>query len=418
MTSGDTTEASVPSSITIPIGASFVQFDVTGVDDADVDGTQIVGITAAATGFQDGVDTVDVTDDDVATLNLIIAADAISENGGVTTATLTRNTDTASALTVTMTSGDTTEASVPSFVTIPIGTSFVQFDVTGVDDADVDGTQVIGITAAATGFQDGLDTVDVTDDDVATLGLLILADSISENGGVTTATLTRNTDTAVALTVTLQNTDITEASVPPTVTIPIGASTTQFDIEGVDDLDLDGNQIVTITALATGFQSGVDDLEVTDDDEVSSAGLVAHWTFDERTGTVAGDWSPFGQDNPGTLVGDTTWSPDGTVVFDGIGDAVTVADSPDINLGTHAQRTISLWFRADDVSISTQKQVLFEEGGTTRGLNVYLSGGSLYVGGWNISESGWTGTFLNTNQVFPRMAPCCFGRGWLEYRRE
>ncbi len=56
----------------------------------------------AATGFQDGVDTVDVTDDDVATLNLIITADAISENGGVTTATLTRNTDTASALTVTI----------------------------------------------------------------------------------------------------------------------------------------------------------------------------------------------------------------------------------------------------------------------------------------------------------------------------
>ena len=151
---------------------------------------------------------------------------------------------------------------------------------------------------------------------------MIAADSISENGGVSTATITRNTSTASALTVTLANSDLSEASVPAMVTIPVDAATVQFEVIGVDDPDVDGSQAVTITASATGFQSGADSLQVTDDDEVSNEGLVAHWTFDERTGTVAGDWSPFGQDNPGTLVGDTVWRPAGTLIFDGTGDAV------------------------------------------------------------------------------------------------
>ena len=68
----------------------------------------------------------------------------------------------------------------------------------------------------------------------------------------------------------------------------------------------------------------------------------------------------------------------------------------------HAQRTISLWFRADDVSINSRNQVLYEEGGTTRGLNIYLKNGSLYVGGWNSSESGWSGTFLSSDQIVTR----------------
>ena len=59
-----------------------------------------------------------------------------------------------------------------------------------------------------------------------------------------------------------------------------------------------------------------------------------------------------------------------------------------------SKRTISVWFNAD--SVTQDKQIIYEEGGLERGLNIYLDAGKLYVGGWNLDQSGWGGTFLST----------------------
>ncbi|NOZ07338.1 MAG: LamG domain-containing protein, partial [FCB group bacterium] len=89
------------------------------------------------------------------------------------------------------------------------------------------------------------------------------------------------------------------------------------------------------------------------------------------------------------------------LAFDGIDDRIDVADSPLINNGTHAQRTVECWFKITDKSITSRKQVIYEEGGTTRGLNIYIFDNSLYVGGWNRpnNQSGWSGTFLSTAAI-------------------
>jgi hypothetical protein len=81
--------------------------------------------------------------------------------------------------------------------------------------------------------------------------------------------------------------------------------------------------------------------------------------------------------------------------LDGTG-YVEVADSADINLSSHGQRTIALSFKADDI---IGRQVLYEEGGGSRGLIVYIENGQLTVGGWNrvSSESDWRGTWLSTS---------------------
>jgi len=79
-------------------------------------------------------------------------------------------------------------------------------------------------------------------------------------------------------------------------------------------------------------------------------------------------------------------------------DNVRIGSSSDINSGIHDQRTIEAWFNTNNKN-SGSRQVIFEEGGTTRGLNIYIVSGKLYVGGWNrrSNESNWTpGTWLNT----------------------
>ena len=78
-------------------------------------------------------------------------------------------------------------------------------------------------------------------------------------------------------------------------------------------------------------------------------------------------------------------------------DYVSIGSSSDINSGIHAQRTVEAWFRTNNKNSST-RQVIYEEGGGTRGLNIYIRSGRLYVGGWNrrSSESNWTGTWEYT----------------------
>lgn len=85
---------------------------------------------------------------------------------------------------------------------------------------------------------------------------------------------------------------------------------------------------------------------------------------------------------PGLVSSDT----DTAVDFDGVNDVVLVGDSALINTSTRDTRTVELWFRADQ---TTGRQVLYEEGGTVNGLNVYLDGGLLYATAWS-NSTGWS----------------------------
>jgi hypothetical protein len=74
----------------------------------------------------------------------------------------------------------------------------------------------------------------------------------------------------------------------------------------------------------------------------------------------------------------------------------TLSDSIHINLGgPFTDRTIAAAFNCDDVSITTRKQVIFEEGGWLRGFSIYVYDRRLYVGGWNRREYNWGGSWLS-----------------------
>ena len=82
-------------------------------------------------------------------------------------------------------------------------------------------------------------------------------------------------------------------------------------------------------------------------------------------------------------------------------DYVGIGSSSDINTGIHSQRTIEAWFRTNNKDSST-RQVIYEEGGGARGLNIYIHSGRLYVGGWNrpTNESNWNpGTWIYTTSI-------------------
>ncbi len=196
-------------------------------------------------------------------LTLTLTDVSISENGGTTTATVSRTT-TAGDLTVNLSSSDEGEASVPSTVVIPDGQmSSPPFAITAVDDALLDGTQTVTVTASAAGIADSTVSLEVTDHEQLTVTLADAA--ISENGASTTGTVTR-TDATGELTVSLASSDTSEATVPASVTILDGAATATFTVSSVDDTVVDGDQAVTVTATAAGYQSGAATVDVIDDE--------------------------------------------------------------------------------------------------------------------------------------------------------
>ena len=80
--------------------------------------------------------------------------------------------------------------------------------------------------------------------------------------------------------------------------------------------------------------------------EAADPDLVAHWRFDETSGTTAFDASGNGHD--GTIMGDPQWVPGklgGALEFDGSGDYVDCGSSPDFEIAVNI--TIACWIKVD-----------------------------------------------------------------------
>jgi fibronectin type 3 domain-containing protein len=259
--------------LTIPAGQTngTIVVSVNGDTTIEADETFYVnlsGATGATILDSQGMGT--ILNDDVPALTVTVNPAMFAENAGsnAATGTVSRQGPTTAALTVTLTSSDTTEAVVPATVTIPAGQSSATFAVAAVDDAIYDGTQSVTIIASAAGFTSGTAGVQVTDDDPPGLSVTIAPATFAENAGnnAATGTVTRQGPTTAALIVTLASSDTTEATVPATVTIPPGQSSATFDVAAVDDAVYDGTQSVSVAATASVYTPGSATIQVTDNE--------------------------------------------------------------------------------------------------------------------------------------------------------
>ena len=136
----------------------------------------------------------------------------------------------------------------------------------------------------------------------------------------------------------------------------------------------------------------------------SETNLQAYYKFNDASGQVLTDETSNNYDGQlGSTTGsdssDPSWQThpaDNMGTFDGSTDYFQIANSSDINTSSHANRTISIWFKAIDISKSA-KQVIYEEGGKGNGFNIYLENSTLYIGAW--SGSGWPGTYHSTTSI-------------------
>jgi ELWxxDGT repeat protein len=265
----DSGQISVPATVTILAGQTAANFNVGIINDTLIEANKSYSITSAAPGFISAVDTFQIIDDDAVNLTVSLATSSISEDAGKTTVTVTRNVVTDTALVVQLTGNS--NVTLPGQVTIGANQSTATFEVDAVNDALLNGNRTVAITAkptytgttVVTPTGSGTANLTVVDDETASLKLSIDKDIIAE-GATATVTVTRNSDTTNELVVNLASSDDTQATTPSTVTILAGQTTATFAVTGVNDGVNDGSKSVTLTASATGLNSGTDVLEITD----------------------------------------------------------------------------------------------------------------------------------------------------------
>ena len=296
--SGDPSEIDVPASVTILAGDTSVSFDVAAVDDLLFDGTQLATFTASSPGYVTTVSPeISVTDQEPR-LQLSTLTDNVAEDAGFLTVILARldSNDLTVAQSVTLTSSDDTELTVPATVEIPPGAVSTTFTATILADAILDGPQTVTITAADADTVTPVvnsTTKDITVDDAESLTVTVPAGSerFLENAGAGAALATVSISTSghtSPIVVDLSNSDPSEAAIPSQVIIPVGSTSATFLIGAVNDDFIDRDQAVTISADVAGYRTGVLALTVADHEPPVLTGP-SHSTEDP---TPALTWQP------------------------------------------------------------------------------------------------------------------------------
>jgi hypothetical protein len=164
LTSSNINKVTLPSSLVIPAGQSNAVFDLTIVNNTQLDGDQYVNITATATNYYPGQATILVHSTNSATLTVALPATATKGAGTLVNAGLVSASSTVAAnFTATLVSSDTSKLTVPVTVVIPAGQSSVPFNITIPGDTLINGPQTISVTASVPKWTSGLASMTILD---------------------------------------------------------------------------------------------------------------------------------------------------------------------------------------------------------------------------------------------------------------
>jgi uncharacterized repeat protein (TIGR01451 family) len=166
LTSSDTTELQVPPGVLLRAGQTSAVFIASVVDDTLIDGAQAATITAFVPGWTAGSAAIAIFDNESLNLMVRLPARVIEGQGTIPIAGQVRLAGTLPTnLVVSLASDAVTELIVPATTTVPAGQLVGAFDLTVMDDALIDGSQVATVTASADGFGTGSAGLVILDDE-------------------------------------------------------------------------------------------------------------------------------------------------------------------------------------------------------------------------------------------------------------
>jgi uncharacterized repeat protein (TIGR01451 family) len=170
LTSSDTDAVRVPASPVLPAGLTEAPFSLAVLDNGRIDGVRFVSLAAEVRYWTNASAVLEVLDDETTNLVVALPASVFEGQGTLTEAGRVWLSGTwSTALTVNLTSSDSSKVSVPSSVFIPEGATTAVFNLVVPENTDRTGTRPVVVTAQAPGLGAGSNLVQVLDNDPADL---------------------------------------------------------------------------------------------------------------------------------------------------------------------------------------------------------------------------------------------------------
>ena len=233
-------QLNIPATVTIPVNQSSFAFNVTPINNAVLDGSRDVDITASEATYTSVAKTLTILDDEIPTLTAQLSKTQATE-GETIVLSVSRDLVTPQTLTVSLATNKASQWTFPSSVIIPANTSSSTVSVVITDDITPELKADAIIYASSAGVTTGQVTGTIIDNDVPEVSLEILTDTISESAGVyATWGIIKRVKGDDIIRVNLSANLTNSLFFPASITLPKGAQEQQFNIGVVDNGDVDG----------------------------------------------------------------------------------------------------------------------------------------------------------------------------------
>jgi hypothetical protein len=333
--------SALPGSVVIPAGANFVDIPVTVIDDKIIEGVETVALQlSSATNsistlvVNPGTVVAGLVDDDNATPNNIITLTRVQdgfEGGtqaqfrvsfppGITSSTASTVNYSVSGTAL----NGTDYGTLNGTVTIPAGANFALINLPVVDDLIIEGTETASIiltgannaVAALNVAPGSAVSVDIVDNDNNSPNITLARIRDGAEGGINPqfrvsfpANVTSSVDTRLNYFINGSSTNgVDYTSLSGTVIIPAGANSVDIDVVVDDDLIIEGNETVALTATAVvnavapsmTFSPGIAEIATIVDNDNVAPNNVVRLTL-EQHGTEDGTPARFRVAFPGGI---------------------------------------------------------------------------------------------------------------------
>jgi uncharacterized repeat protein (TIGR01451 family) len=154
---------------------------------------------------------------------------------------------------------------VPDSVLIPAGQTSALFTITVLDNGLLDGTRTAYVSTVATQYSNATASMLINDNETAGLAVALPA-QIGEGSATSGGQVTVSPMPDASVVVTLTSGDSARLQVPASVTIPQGTNLASFTAVAPNNVLLDGNKTVTVTASVQNWTPGSGSTLVTDNE--------------------------------------------------------------------------------------------------------------------------------------------------------
>lgn len=240
-----------PTTIKIPQGQSSAYFYLNMTDDNIINEDSIFMVKAEGNGYASTTSRIVIEDNEHPSLGISTSKSEVTE-GETFQLTVTASRPSSHPIIVTLGCEDSKLFSFPSQIIIPAGELSTTFDITSIEDDDINTTSSVAFKVSAAGYDDSNEIIVLlADNDMPKLQLILTPASVSEGGG-TNAIIGKvkrigNLNSKVTIMLSDDSNGLLKYSTT-TLTMKKGESEATFSASLVNDLLVNGDRQVNVTA--------------------------------------------------------------------------------------------------------------------------------------------------------------------------